>query len=161
MTRTLILMRHAKSAWDQPGLSDHDRKLNMRGRLAASLMGAYLRDRNLAPDFAYVSSAARAQETWAEMDMSGPMETRPELYLAGPAKILAVARAAPDDAERVLILAHQPGMQETANMLLPDWAVDEYPTGKLTVIEFDAPRWDDVAFRGGRLAGEAAPKTLV
>ncbi|MEL7089640.1 MAG: histidine phosphatase family protein, partial [Planctomycetota bacterium] len=60
MTRTLILMRHAKSSWDDPGLTDHDRPLNRRGRLAAPLMAAWLAEIDAAPDHALVSSAIRA-----------------------------------------------------------------------------------------------------
>ncbi len=161
MTLRLILMRHAKSAWDQPGLRDHDRKLNQRGRLAAPLMAGYLRDAGLVPDLAYVSTAVRTQETWALMALDSVMETKPEIYDAIPDDILALVEGAPDTATTLLLLGHQPTMQETANRFLSQWEIDDYPTGKLVVIGFEASSWADVDFGTGSLLSEAAPKTLV
>ncbi|MEX2519315.1 MAG: histidine phosphatase family protein [Paracoccaceae bacterium] len=156
----LILMRHAKSAWDDPSLRDHDRRLNERGRLAAALMGAWLRDAGLTPDFALVSSAARTQETWALMGLEAPMETRPALYEADAATILSVIRGAPGGGT-LMILGHQPGMQDAANRLLSDEMIAEYPTAKAAVIGFDAAGWAGVGFSAGRLIAAQAPKALV
>ncbi|MEM7523774.1 MAG: histidine phosphatase family protein [Pseudomonadota bacterium] len=159
--RRLILLRHAKSDWGAVGLDDHERPLNPRGRLAATLMGAYLRDEGLVPDIALVSSARRTRETWARMALDAAQKTLPTLYHAEPATILDAAMSVPDDAGVVLVLGHQPGMQMAANDLLGGWEVDEYPTAKLAVIDFDVESWADVAFGGGRLVREASPKTLV
>lgn len=161
MTLRLILMRHAKSAWDSPGLRDHDRTLNQRGRLAAPLMAGFIKDEGLMPDLAYVSSAVRTQETWALMALGARMETRPGLYDADDEDILTLVQGAPNTAKTLLILGHQPTMQETANRLLPHWEVEDYPTAKLTVIGFDAASWADIAFGTGTLLREASPKTIV
>jgi phosphohistidine phosphatase len=160
MTRRLILMRHAKSAWDRPGLRDHDRKLNKRGRDAAPLMAGFIRDEGLVPDLAYVSSAARTQETWSLMALGAPMKIISDIYDAQPEDIIDVVTSAPDLVRTLMILGHQPTMQEAANRFLPHWEVDSYPTAKLAVIGFEAASWADVTFGSGKLLKEAAPKTL-
>lgn len=159
--KKLILMRHAKSGWDDPTLDDHDRPLNQRGRLAATLMGAYLADIGLVPDVALVSSAARTQETWARMALDRPSVVKPDLYLAGPLAIIGAAQTAGDAVETALILGHQPGMEDAANRFCADGMLDGYPTAKITVIGFDVASWTDISFGGGRLMREAAPKSLV
>jgi phosphohistidine phosphatase len=159
--KKLILMRHAKSGWDDPTLDDHDRPLNERGRLAATLMGAFLHDAGLVPDLALVSSAARTQETWARMALDRPAEVKPDLYLAGPLAIIGAAQAVDDAANCVLILGHQPGMEDAANRFCTDGMLDGYPTAKITVIGFDVASWADIHFGAGRLLREAAPKSLV
>lgn len=156
----LILMRHAKSSWNNAHHSDHERPLNKRGRLAASLMGRWLREEKLLPDLAFVSSAIRTQETWEEMALPGEMQTKAALYEADCATALQIIQSA-GAAKTLLILGHQPTMQELANRLLEDDFVADYPTAKITVIDFDAPDWASVNFGAGRLAAEAAPKDLV
>lgn len=159
--KKLILMRHAKSGWDDPTLDDHDRPLNQRGRMAASLMGAFLADAGLTPDRALVSSAARTQETWARMALDRPSKVLPDLYLAGPLAIIGAAQAADDAAGSLLILGHQPGMEDAANRFCSEAMLDGYPTAKITVIGFDVSSWGDITFGPGKLLREAAPKSLV
>ena len=157
--KTLLLMRHAKS--DYPlGASDHDRPLNRRGRLASALMGAFLDDAALVPALAYVSSAARAQETWARMRLKVKMETAPSLYHAMAEEALAAAQSAPEEAETLLILWHQPGIRDCANRLIGSREVHDYPTAQIVGIGFDC-RWSDIAFGLGRLQFIASPKSLV
>lgn len=159
--KKLILMRHAKSGWDDPTLDDHDRPLNQRGRLAATLMGAFLKDTNLVPDSALVSSATRTQETWSRMALERPSQVKPDLYLAGPLAIIGAAQSADDTADTLLVLGHQPGMEDAANRFCCDGALDGYPTAKITLIGFDVQKWSDLTFGSGRLLREAAPKALV
>ena len=158
--RRLLLMRHAKSDYPH-GVGDHDRPLNRRGRLAAPLMAAWLREENAVPDLAFVSSAVRARETWTRMAMDGPAETREALYLFSASTILAQAKSAPDDARTLLVLCHQPGIEDCADRLLDGERVDGYPTAKIAAITFDASRWRDIDFRAGTLLWEASPKTIV
>ena len=158
--KRLLLMRHAKS--DYPaGLSDHDRPLNRRGRLASALMGAWLREAGMIPDLALVSSAARAEETWERMKLETPAARLKSLYLADACTLLEAARQAPDDAETLLILAHQPGLEECADRLLDGERIEGYPTAKIAVLSFDVDHWRDAAFGAARLLAEAAPKQLV
>lgn len=156
----LILMRHAKSSWNNALHSDHERPLNDRGRLAAALMGRWLRQGRLVPDFAFVSSAARTQETWEEMALPAEMRTSAALYEADGEGVLRIVRNAPP-VSTLLVLGHQPTMQECANRFLEDGFVSDYPTAKIAVIDFDAPDWAHVGFGAGRLFAEAAPKGLV
>ncbi len=158
--KRLILMRHAKSDWNHPGLSDHDRPLNTRGRRAAPAMGAWLIAAGFAPDQALVSSAARTQETFRLSDLTCPARTKAALYNAEAMAILKVIQNADEAATTVIVIAHQPGMQETANRLLPDWEIDEYPTAKAAILEIDSPSWFEVTWGDGRLIAEMAPKLL-
>ncbi len=117
--RRLILMRHAKSNWSDPGQRDHDRPLNKRGKRGASAIGAWLKAKGYLPGHALVSSARRTQETWARVvEKTGPAPTSyvPELYGAEDGVMLEVLRAAPDVAT-VLMLGHQPGIGACAARL--------------------------------------------
>lgn len=156
----LILMRHAKSDWGLSGLRDHDRPLNERGRLAAPLMGAWLREHGYTPAQAIVSSAKRTQETWARLGVDAPMDTRPELYNSDAEAILWEIRATPG-AGPLISISHQPGVQEAANRFLKDGFVSSFPTAKLVVMDFDAESWADVRFGAAKLVAEAAPKEIV
>lgn len=158
--KRLILMRHAKSDWNHPGLSDHDRPLNRRGRKAAPAMGAWLTAQGFAPDLALVSSAERTQETFRLSALNCPAQTEASLYNAGAEAILKVIQGADEAATTAIVIAHQPGMQETANRLLPEWEVDEYPTAKVAILTFEAPSWFEVSWGDGRLIAEMAPKLL-
>ena len=95
--RRLILTRHAKSAWDDPTLADHDRPLNARGRRSALALGDWLASRGYEPEEVLCSSARRTQETWA-MVAAAPVEVRPllriepGLYHASPDKMLTILR---------------------------------------------------------------------
>lgn len=164
--RRLILMRHAKSSWADPGKRDIDRPLNGRGRRAAPLVAAWLRDRGYRADAALVSSAARTQETWA---LAAPAlggvapSILPALYHAGVPGMLAALRAAPD-VETVLLLGHMPVIGELARLLVmtdpedPDF--DRYPTAATAVIEFDVASWAEVAPGTGHLAAFTVPRAL-
>ena len=152
-------MRHAKS--DYPaGVDDHDRPLNRRGRLASALMGAWVAEAG-APDLAYVSSAARAAETWARMRLDAPMETRKALYHADAETMLEVARQAPDTAATLLVLWHQPGIGDAANLLLGARLVPAFPTAQIVVIDVEVATWREIVFGEGALIDIAAPKDLV
>ncbi len=158
--KRLILMRHAKSDWSHPGLSDHDRPLNQRGVKAAPAMGAWLIAEGHAPDLALVSSAARTQETFRLSCLNCPAVTESTLYNARAEAILKAIQGADEAARTLIVVGHQPGMQETANRLLPEWEVDEYPTAKAAILEFAAPTWFEVSWGDGRLVAEMAPKLL-
>lgn len=169
--RRLILMRHAKSGWDDPDLPDHDRPLSPRGRLAAVLMGAWLADQGLIPDHALVSSSLRTVESWNLLRRGGgfeaPATLAPALYLAEPEAALAVLRAAPADADTLLMLGHEPGttaflrrLSDGAETAGPRRAYEKFPTGAAAVLDLDAP-WAQAAFGAARFTRFACPKDLV
>ena len=118
--KTLYLLRHAKSSWDDPVLDDFDRPLAKRGRKAAKLIGAFMAQHGWLPDVALVSPAVRARDTWERVsaEFAAPVETRFEeaIYMAAPDGILALLReaAAPDS---VLLIGHNPGLEQCAALL--------------------------------------------
>ena len=164
--RRLILMRHAKSSWADPGQRDLDRPLNKRGRRAATLIGRWLKKKGYHPDQALVSGARRTRESWDGLVAeAGPAETRnlPELYHAGPDTLLEVVRRAAD-VPCVLVLGHQPGIGAFAERLLaePPAGADfaKFPTGATAVIDLDAAGWPDLAWGTGRLVDFVVPRAL-
>lgn len=164
MILRLILMRHAKSDWDNPLDTDHQRPLNPRGRRAAPLMGQWLAAQGYLPDQALVSDATRTRQTWeavaAELPAAVPATFLPALYLAGPAKMRRVL--AQTNAATVLMIGHNPGIAEFAAHLLdsppqnPDFA--RYPTGATLIAEFDSADWGQIGT--GRLVAFNTPRTL-
>lgn len=151
MTRTLILMRHAKSSWSDPLQSDHDRPLNARGRRDATAIGAWLAARGHLPDEALVSSAARTRETWQRL--AAQLPAAPEaaivsaLYNASAATMLRILRTA--KGTRTLLLAHNPGTAELVAILLRHAPVHarmgDYPTASTLVAEFAIDDWSQLA----------------
>lgn len=162
--KRLIVMRHAKSSWADPGQRDLDRPLNKRGRRSAELVAAWLRDNGFHPDLALVSSARRTQETWAGLvTLLGAAPTRylPEIYHAGPDLILEIVRRNAEG-DTVLVLGHQPGIGLFARQLLADPPDDpdfeHYPTTATTVIE--VPDWPDLDWATGRFRAFTVPRAL-
>ncbi|WP_421580499.1 SixA phosphatase family protein [Shinella sp. M31] len=168
--KTLLLLRHAKSAWPD-GVEDHDRPLAERGRRDAPRMGAYMAGVGLEPDVALVSSARRTHETWAlvtpAFGRACPSQTVASIYEAEPAAILAAIHAAPQGSGTLLVIGHNPGLEDLAMLLAPEGDADtvvrlrsKYPTAGLAVIRFDSERWADVAPGAGWLTAFMTPKTL-
>ncbi|HLY88100.1 MAG TPA: histidine phosphatase family protein, partial [Acetobacteraceae bacterium] len=112
-----MLLRHAKSSWDDPKLSDRDRPLNKRGRRAAATMRQAMQDLGLSPDLILVSTARRTQETlaalepWDETPLIEPLES---LYLASAPQLLDVLRGTNETVRSVMLIGHNPGMHELA-----------------------------------------------
>lgn len=168
--KTLLLLRHAKSDWGKPCLDDFDRPLNSRGRRAAPRMAVLIGSEDLSPDLVWCSTAARAWETWSLMapDLSDDAEvaSREDLYLASREELLAVARTAPDYAERLMIVAHNPGLHDLAVSLATTSNVPAeltqlkggLPTSALAIISFCVDVWADIA--NGRLLRFVRPQQL-
>lgn len=163
----LILIRHAKSSWEIPGQSDHERSLNARGRGAAPLIARWLSKRSWRPDHALVSTARRAQETWALLREGlgeVPASAAPDLYEAAPEAILNVIRRAPPVGTLALV-GHNPGLSETARRLLARPPTDpefrKYPTAATTVMSFAGVVWADIDWGAGELLDFTTPKALV
>ena len=118
----LLLLRHAKSSWADEGMADHDRPLNPRGIAAASRMGHLCRYLGRVPERILTSDACRTRETAAGLTAASGFEgsttTTPALYLASPESILETVRELGGDARRLLVIAHNPGMQTLMSRLL-------------------------------------------
>lgn len=169
---TLSLLRHAKSSWDDPTQDDFDRPLAPRGKEAAPRVGAEMRRRGLVPDLVVSSPSARTRATLAlvkpELDRAKvPVRFEDGLYLASPAGLLDIIHRLPDTARHVLILGHNPGLQNLAVKLTGRGdektrraVAAKFPTAALAVLAFDVERWADVASGKGNLIHFLTPKRL-
>jgi phosphohistidine phosphatase len=164
---TLILTRHAKSDWDDPALSDHDRPLNPRGRGDAPKIGTWLTRQGHRPEQALVSTARRTQETWErltpELDGARPeLSALPRLYHAEAADILDQLRGA--TRPTVILIGHNPGIGEFAHRIVdtpaPHPRFIDYPTCATLVATFDAERWDAVDWWSGQVVDFIVPRDL-
>jgi phosphohistidine phosphatase len=167
--KILTLLRHAKSGWDTPALRDFDRPLNARGRRAARAMGREMRRLGLEFDLVLASPAARVTETLTELAQGygGAVDTQFDetIYLAPVETLLALVRATDDSDARLLLVGHNPGMEQLALLLseagaLRDEVAAKYPTAGLAEIGFDVAHWGDVAPGEGRLARFIRPREL-
>lgn len=141
--RTLILMRHAKSDWKQPGMADHDRPLNDRGREAAPLMAEQFAAQGLLADVILASTAARVRETvellqerWSP---AAEVIRSRGLYLASPREIASQIHSLHDSWSTVLVVGHNPGMHSLACSLAGEEF--DFPTAAAAVFESEAENW--------------------
>ena len=171
MPKRLILLRHAKSAWDNASIADFDRPLSSRGRKAAPVVGAHLARRGMVPGLVLTSSAKRAVET---LDLvSAGWQTKPairklkSLYLAMPREMLRKVQAIGREADCVMLVGHNPGIADLANWLCSQGNAEQrsklarkFPTGAAAVLEFDVEDWAEVDAETGRLIDFATPKQI-
>jgi phosphohistidine phosphatase len=171
--RQLLLLRHAKSSWDDPKLPDHARPLNARGRRTAAAMRRAMQDLGLTPDVVLVSSARRtlqtmeALEPWDDTPLIEPMDA---LYLATAPRMLEVLHRTAETARSVLLVAHNPGLHELALTLVGPASMaadtpllrrlaESYPTGALAEFTIAGP-WRTLGEGGGRLSRFLCPRDL-
>ncbi|WP_018698842.1 SixA phosphatase family protein [Amorphus coralli] len=169
--RRLILLRHAKSSWDDPTQADFDRPLNRRGRRVAPIMARYMAAHDLVPDRILCSTAQRTRETLAALlpEVRGPLDIRliDEIYEASETAIIDAIRRLGGDARTVLVIGHNPGMEECAETLvgstgdgLAEAFATEFPTATVAVIDFEIDAWEALAPDGGHLSAFVRPKDL-
>jgi phosphohistidine phosphatase len=136
-TRTVLLMRHAKSSWDDPGLGDDQRPLNHRGRRDAPRVADWLVAQRLVPEQVLCSTAVRAVETLERMlerfPSPVPVCFEPKLYLAPPNQILSSIAALSDGVSPVLVVSHNPGLEQLVSAAAERWI--PMPTGAVAVFE--------------------------
>jgi phosphohistidine phosphatase len=169
----LTLLRHAKSSWDKPGVNDFDRPLNKRGREAAALMGAYIRNNNITPEHVLCSSAARTRQTLSLMlpclDNDPVITFRDRLYLASPSQMLAQITSVPDQVSHLLVIGHNPGTQMLAldlvdpaqsNAQMTERLAEKFPTAALAHFQFDTAAWKSIVSGSGALKAFVTPRSL-
>jgi phosphohistidine phosphatase len=165
----LLLLRHAKSSWDDPKLSDRDRPLNKRGRRAAVAMREAMRDLGLYPDLVLVSTARRTQETlaalepWDETPLIEPMDT---LYLATARHLLDALQGTNETVRSVMLIGHNPGIHELGVLLAGPRESDQsrrlregFPTAALAEFAIGNP-WASLEAGGGQLVRFLTPRDL-
>ncbi|GAA1523773.1 phosphohistidine phosphatase [Agromyces terreus] len=147
--KTLMLVRHAKSDWGEPGLADHDRPLNARGLRDAPEMGRRLRERGVIPDMIVSSTALRARTT-ARLIAGGlgldeaSVMLDDRLYGSSPATILRVIGELGGENDRVMLVAHNPGVSEFAGDLTGSHR--DLPTCAVVGMDFDIDEWAEIEF---------------
>ncbi len=167
----LWLLRHAKSAWDDPALDDFARGLAPRGRKACRRLARHLAERAVRPDLVLCSPATRTRDTWTRIAKRiGPeIETRFDqgLYLAEANALLATIRAAPTGCRELLLVGHNPGLEDLAERLAGSAAGEalerlriKYPTGALAELSFPVQRWAEIGAKTGFLASFVTPAML-
>ncbi|MEM6637593.1 MAG: histidine phosphatase family protein [Pseudomonadota bacterium] len=166
MILTLILIRHAKSSWDDDDLDDHDRPLNKRGRKSADNIGAWLVANEACPDQILCSTARRASDTWARMARHFPdaedIRFFPELYHASARTVLETLKRS--EHPNVMLIGHNPGIAMFAaamcKMPSPHPDYHRYPTCATALIQFDNRRWSDVQPGTGDVLDFIVPRQL-
>jgi phosphohistidine phosphatase len=171
--KTILLLRHAKSAWGQAGQDDHDRPLNRRGGRAAEALADYIVHQAPRPDLILCSTAVRTRQTLAPLihrfaAPAPPIALEKRLYLASEPELLARLRAVADDVRTLLLIGHNEGIGELAEALAGHGAPAalaslqaKFPTGALAVLRAPAGPWRDLAPRTAELLSFIRPRDLV
>ena len=176
MTRRLVLLRHAKSAWpDLPDLPDHERPLAKRGRRDAPAAGRWLREAGFIPDRVLCSTACRTRETWQLMVPElgpgpPPVSYQDQVYAADSETLLRLARQAGPGTSSMMIIGHNPGLQDLALTLaaspdgdtaagLTQRAAAKFPTAAIAVLAF-AGAWSRLGPGGAQLIAFVTPSDL-
>jgi phosphohistidine phosphatase len=166
----LMLLRHAKSSWPS-GMQDAERPLSDRGEAAARLMGGYMAHHSLVPERVLCSPARRTRDTWTGVSAQLPAPVDVvfdgRLYVAGRQGILSAIRDQDDAVDELLLIGHNPGLQEAAEWLIASGDVEQrerlrekFPTAALAVINFALDKWSDVHERSGRLEHFITPRWI-
>lgn len=158
--KTLYLLRHAKSSWDDDALSDLERPLNERGMLAAPFMGGLMRRRGMLPDV-IVSSPARRAHMTAELVQHGgsfdaALNLDPNIYEASPRALRQAVADIDDKFNTALLVGHNPGIEGFIRHLTGE--IQSMPTAGLAVIELEIDSWDDVTDGCGELKDMIRPR---
>jgi len=170
--KNLYLLRHAKSSWENTGLDDYDRTLNARGQRAAMVMGVYFAQEQIRPDLILCSSARRTLETLDQVRPRIPgkpvLSIEKELYLASSAELLKRLQKIDQEIGSVLVLGHNPGLEELARLLFgkqkseaTERLVAKYPTGGLATLTANIDVWGSLKAGGAKLQTFVIPKGLV
>ena len=145
--KTLLLVRHAKSSWDTPGMKDFDRPLNERGKGDAPEMAKRVKDKGINIDLLVSSPAKRAKKTaqyFAEVfgEKKGEIKLVDELYLAAPAAFIKTIQSLDDHSSSVAMFAHNPGITEFASSL-SNVRVDDMPTCAVYAVQAEVSHWKE------------------
>jgi phosphohistidine phosphatase len=168
-THQLFLLRHAKSSWDDPSIEDHDRPLAPRGRRAAARISNYATKRAIRPELILCSSAMRAQQTLERIAPSlgrdAEIHIEPSLYRATEDRLLERLHALPNEVDSVMMIGHNPGVQDLALLLaregpLRSLLADKFPTAGLATLAFGRLAWKDLDTESGELVDFVVPKRL-
>lgn len=160
--KTLFLLRHAKSSWDDANQTDFERPLNKRGREAAPLMGSFILQKGINPDVIISSTAARARETAELIIDASKLESElrfdQRIYDATWLDLLKVIASIEDELESALLVGHNPGFEETVFRLTDERVT--MPTAALVKIELEIEHWNETSEFCGKFDWITKPKEL-
>lgn len=172
MTKTLFLLRHAKSGWDDPVARDFDRPLNKRGEKAARTIGQWMASNAIEFEHVIASPAVRVIETldgvWSGYGRKHEPTWERRIYLASSATVLDVLREVSDDHENILVVGHCPAVEDLVFDLVPDDSSSplraevevKYPTAALAQIELPIEHWAEIGGPVGHLKRFVRPRDL-
>jgi len=166
--KRIYLLRHAKSSWKDTSLPDHDRPLTGRGRRASKAIARDLRDQGIEPELVLCSSARRARETLDGLEPAlgtSTVRVEDDLYAASAGALLDRLRSVADTVESVMLIGHNPGLQDLALALArPSPTQQElatkYPTGALATLAFPASSWRGLNRESAELVALVRPRDL-
>ncbi|WP_040609289.1 SixA phosphatase family protein [Pseudooceanicola batsensis] len=162
MVKRLVLLRHAKSSWATPGMADHDRPLNKRGRTSAKAIGNWLKTLEIVPDVILCSDAVRTVETHARLGIEGELRLRRDLYLAEADAILEIMQQA--EGACAMIIGHNPGIGEFARRIVanppPHGRFEDFPTAATLIVDMPADDWKAGHFGTSRVVNFITPGEL-
>ena len=161
--KTLLLMRHAKSSWKDPGLTDHERPLKKRGRKDAKRMAKIIEEKDLYPDLILSSSAVRAVETVEvlveHLGYENEIIYSDALYMGEPSDFIEALKTLDSDIEKVMIVAHNPGLE--AYLQIIDGEIESLPTSGLGHLVLSLEDWRELSFETmGKMVSIWTPKKL-
>lgn len=170
--KKLTLLRHAKSGWDDPVSRDFDRPLNAKGKRAAQRVGEYLRAHHVDFDHIVASPAIRVVETIEHLaegsgELPAPAWDK-RIYLASAVSLLDVVHEADDCYDSLLLVGHNPGLEDLVLMMVPDEPGDDardqveekFPTASIAEISFAVDHWEDIRPNAGTLSLFVRPRDL-
>ena len=161
--KRLLLLRHAKSSWDQSGLADHERPLAARGRRDAPRMGQLIAEEGLMPDVILCSTATRTRQTaqglFEAWGQAVAIDYLRSLYHGDPEDYMEALQGLEAAHEVALLIGHNPGMEHTVELFSGGW--QRMPTAALAHIELDIETWAEASAESqGRLVNLWRPKEL-
>lgn len=158
--KTLFILRHAKSSWDNPDLADFERPLNERGLRAAPFVGNLMRERGLRVDLILSSPARRARQTATMVKEAAGLDAAirfdERIYEASPISLLYLLAETEDQFDSVLLVGHNPGMEGLIKILSGGGL--SMPTAALAQIELNVDLWSKIAAESGKLSFVVRPK---
>jgi len=161
--KTLFILRHAKSSWDNASLSDFDRQLNERGLQAAPLMGNVMRTNQFQPALILSSPAKRAEQTAILVKeaagFGGEIKYEKRIYEASPATLLEIVAEQNNRLESVMLVGHNPGLENLIRALTGE--MQPMPTAALAVIDLETNKWSELnSSTNGKLRTLIRPKEV-
>jgi phosphohistidine phosphatase len=164
--KQILLMRHAKSGWDHPNLTDFERPLNQQGKEDAHRMGQYLWDIKYNPAVLISSPAQRAKRTAQLCAQAAKIDEEhiiwdKQLYHGSVSNYLTAIQSAVEDYERIMLVGHNPLMEHTVSLLCgAEFAIVRMPTAALVCVESTAEQWQDIRFGSCKIQWMMIPKML-